>query len=256
MDKIDKVSINELANVLKCSKYVIAFTGAGISTESGIPDFRSVGGLYTSGPYKGHSPEQILSQKFFRQPENKPLFFSYYKERILRICEKEPNRSHFALKKLEDIDKLKWVVTQNIDNLHQKAGCQRVLDLHGNSTKFRCNSACGFTCGYKEFLTMLDASDIPKCECGGIVRPCTVLFDEYLDDETFDKAYYEIKKADLLIVVGSSLVVRPACTLVGEISDTCMLAILNESDTPYDKRADFIIRGNCGEALEYIVKDL
>lgn len=246
--------IETLVNITRSSKYIVAFTGAGISTESGIPDFRSSGGLYTSGPYAGHSPEEILSRKFFYV--NRPVFFSFYKERILMLCEKKPNRAHFALQKMEEMEKLKWVITQNIDNLHQKAGSKNVLDLHGNATQYRCNSACGFTCGYPEFLKLLEKSDIPKCECGGVVRPNTVLFDEWLMDATFDKAYEEIKKADLLIVVGSSLVVAPACTLVKEISDTCLLAILNKDKTSYDNQADVVIHENCGEVLENLVKTL
>jgi NAD-dependent deacetylase len=253
----ETTDIEEMVNVVRLSNNIVAFTGAGISTESGIPDFRSVGGLYKSGPYEGRSPEQILSQRFFREPKNRPLFFQYYAERIMRICDKEPNRAHRALKKLEDMGKLKVVITQNIDNLHRKAGNQNVFELHGNCTKFRCNSVCGYPCDYERFVYLIEKDEIPRCSnCGGIIRPCTVLFDESLDDDTFDAAYNAVKKADLMLVIGSSLVVAPACTLVGEIGDTCMLIILNNSETPYDKRADIIIRDNCGEVLEGVVNAL
>jgi NAD-dependent deacetylase len=241
-----------LQELLDNSKHVVAFTGAGISTESGIPDFRSVGGVYTSGKYAGHSPEEILSQQFFRK--NKPVFFSYYKERIMSLHDKQPNRSHYALTRLESSGKLKRVVTQNIDNLHQKSETLNVSDLHGNISMYRCNSACGFTSGIPEFLKLLDENEIPTCpDCGGVVRPCTVLFDESLDDNTYLKAYYEIKAADLLIVIGSSLLVLPASGLINEREENCKLAILNNSSTPYDKYADYISNESCGDVLESIV---
>ena len=241
----------ELLELIKEAKYVVAFTGAGLSTESGIPDFRSKSGLYLSGKYEGYTPEQILSNSFFRK--NKEIFFSFYKERIMSMRDKQPNRAHYALKKMQSIGKLKEVINQNIDNLLQKAGVTNVFDLHGNISQFRCVNACGKTYSSDEFMAM---GDIPKCECGGIVRPNTVLFDEWLDDNTYDAAYWTAKDCDLMIAIGSSLVVRPACTLLSEINDACKLVIINKDKTPYDHRACLVIHEPCGEVLEKVANSL
>ena len=175
----------------------------------------------------------------------------------MRICEKEPNRAHLALKKLEDMGKLKAIVTQNIDNLHNKTGSQNVIELHGNCTKFKCLSACGVFCDYDRFVYLVDKDGIPFCSnCGGVIRPMTVLFDEALPDDAYDNAYYKIRAADLLIVIGTSLQVRPACDLVREVRGTGMLVIINGSDTPFDKYADIIIRDPCGEVMESAVNVL
>lgn len=247
----------QLLNYIQNADNVVAFTGAGISTESGIPDFRSVGGLYTSGPYSGHSPEEILSNKFFREKKNRPLFFQFYNERITHICDKNPNRAHHALKKLEDVGKLKAIVTQNIDNLHKKAGSQVVFEIHGNCTIFRCASACGYLCNHRAFSHLVEQNAVPICpNCGGIIRPCTVLFDEPLPDEEFNKSYHAIQSANLLIVIGSSLSVYPACDLVKDKKSSCSLVILNATKTSFDKHANLIIREPCGEVLENVMRSL
>jgi NAD-dependent deacetylase len=246
----------ELLELIKEAKYVVGFTGAGLSTESGIPDFRSKSGLYLSGKYEGYTPEQILSNHFARNPKNQPIFFSFYKERIMSMSDKQPNRAHYALKKLQDIGKLKEVINQNIDNLLQKAEVKDVFDLHGNITSFRCTSACGKTHTADDFMKLLETAEIPRCECGGIVRPNTVLFDEWLDDNTFDAAYWTAKECDLMIAIGSSLIVRPACTLISEINDACKLVIINKDKTPYDHRACLVIHEPCGEVLERVANQL
>lgn len=244
----------ELIDLIKNSNYLVVFTGAGISTESGIPDFRSNSGLYLSGEYGGYTPEQILSRRFFVQ--NKKIFFSFYKNRILSIIDKLPNRSHYALQKLELLGKLKCIITQNIDNLHQKSGSKKVLDIHGNIFQYKCTSACGKHYEYGDFDQLLKSNDIPKCDCGGIVRPNTVLFDEWLNDDIFDSAYKEIKSADLVISIGSSLVVQPAASLLSEVEENCKLVIINNTETPYDRKADLIINENCGIVLENIINKL
>jgi NAD-dependent deacetylase len=242
----------DLIKLLAESKNIIAFTGAGISTESGIPDFRSSSGLYSSGPFSGFKPEDILTRKMMRT--NPSLVLSFYKERLMRMVDKEPNRAHYALKKLEDMGKLNWIITQNIDNLHRKAGSQNVLELHGNGTRFLCSINCGERYTYEEFIDRIVKDEKPMCNCGmAPIRPDVVLFDEWLDDSIFDKAYWETKKCDLMIVVGSSLVVRPACSLVEEINKDCKLVIINKDETPYDKRANLIIRELCGEVLEDLI---
>ncbi len=244
----------ELLQLIKDAKHVVAFTGAGLSTESGIPDFRSSSGLYLNGKYEGYTPEIILSQEFFRK--NKPIFFSFYKERIMSMRDKQPNIAHHSLKKLQDVGKLNSVINQNIDNLLQKAGVTNVFDLHGNISTFRCLSACGKDYDDVGFMALMENSEIPKCECGGIVRPNTVLFDEWLNDDTYDASYWEAKKCDLMIAIGSSLVVRPACSLLDEIQDTAKLVIINTKETPYDKKATLIINKPCGEVLKKVINQL
>jgi len=246
--------IMELLQLIKDAKHIVVFTGAGLSTESGIPDFRSSSGLYLSGKYEGYTPEHILSQRFFRQ--NKPIFFSFYTERIMSMRDKEPNRAHYSIAKLQSKGKINSVINQNIDNLLQKAGVLNVFDLHGNITTFRCTSACGKNYDGTDYMKLMENSEIPKCDCGGIVRPNTVLFDECLNDEVYDAAYREAKRCDLMISIGSSLVVRPACELINEIEDNAKLVIINKASTPYDKKADLIINRPCGEVLEEVANQL
>ena len=242
-----------LTDLVKTSNYVVAFAGAGISTESGIPDFRSTSGLYLSGKFEGHSPEEILSKRFFLK--DKPTFFAFYKERLHNLLNKKPNRSHHALVKLEQVGKLKCIVTQNIDNLHETAGSSKVLDLHGNGARSRCISCCE-KYNYEQFSKMLEEKEVPRCFCGGVVRPDTVLFDEWLNDDIFDAAYHEIKSADLVISIGSSLVVQPAASLLSEKTPECKLVIINNTETPYDKKAALVIHENCGDVLETLTKDI
>lgn len=246
----------ELLELIKNANHVVAFTGAGLSTESGIPDFRSSSGLYLKGQYEGYTPERILSSRFFREKINQPTFFSFYKERIMAMRDKQPNRAHFAMKKMQSVGKLNSVINQNIDNLLQKAGVTNVFDLHGNISTFRCLSACGKKHDDVSFMALMENSSVPRCECGGIVRPNTVLFDEWLDDDIYDASYYEAKKCDLMISIGSSLVVRPACGLLSEIDKEAKLVIINNTETPYDKKATLIVRRPCGEVLEEIANQL
>lgn len=247
--------MNKLVQWINDSTHILAFTGAGISTDSGIPDFRSSSGLYTSGLWKGMSPEQILTGKMMKTRPS--MVLAFYKERLMRMVEKEPNMAHFALKKLEDMGKLDYIITQNIDNLHNKAGSKKVLELHGNGTRFICSIRCGEHYTYDEFMKMLEQDEKPMCRCQmAPIRPDTVLFDECLDDDTFDAAYYACRKCDLMIVVGSSLIVQPACRLVDEIPVMAKLVIINKDETPYDSKADLIIRESCGKVLEDAVNEL
>ena len=247
--------MSTLQEYIKNAKRIVAFTGAGISTESGIPDFRSTSGLYTTGQYEGMSPETILTRKMMRTKPS--LVLSFYRDRMMRIVEKEPNRAHLALKKLEDLGKLDYLVTQNIDNLHRKAGSQKVLELHGNGTHWVCSIRCGQTYTYEEACKMMDEQEKPMCRCTmAPIRPDVVMFDEWLDDKIYDAAYFACKNCDLLLAIGSSLVVQPACRLVDEIPIESKLVIINKDKTPYDSKADLVIHESCGQVLEEAVASL
>ena len=247
--------MNNLNELIQNAKRVVALTGAGISTESGIPDFRSTSGLYLTGEFEGYNPETILTRKMMRT--NPGLVLKFYKERLLRMVDKEPNRSHFALKKLEEMGNLRGIITQNIDNLHTKAGSQGILELHGNGTRFKCSMSCGATYTYEQFVERIEKDKTPMCDClFSPIRPDVVLFDECLDDDVFDRAYWESKTCDLMIAIGSSLLVQPAAGLVNEIPQNAKLVIINNDPTPYDSKADLIIRENCGEVLERVINEL
>lgn len=241
--------IDILQDYIDNAKYIVGFSGAGISVSSGIPDFRSSSGLYMQ-EFGNKNPEEILSKKCFR--EDPKLFFRFLKTRMNMFDGKLPNRSHLFLSQLEKVGKLKSVITQNIDGLHRDAGNKNVLEIHGTHRTYRCNSACGAKYTTEQFRDKLINSEIPMCECGGIIRTNTVLFDEPLDDTTFEQSIDECKKADLLIVIGSSLIVQPAASLISEINKDCKLVIINNDWTPYDKKADLVIRENCGEVFDKI----
>jgi len=247
--KYSSYNIDKLQEYIDNAKYIVAFSGAGVSVESKIPDFRSSSGVY-SKDFGDKNPEQILSRKCFR--EDPKLFFRFVRSRLSIFDGKNPNRSHLFLAQLEKSGKLKTVITQNIDGLHKDAGNVNVLEIHGTHRTYRCNSACGADYTTEQFLDKLTNSDIPICECGGIIRTNTVLFDEPLDDDTFEKAIDECKKADLLISIGSSLIVQPAASLLSEINKNCKLVIINNDWTPYDRKAHLVIRENCGDVFDKI----
>lgn len=244
---------DKLVEFFRNSQSIVVFTGAGISTESGIPDFRSSGGMYASGKFKDWTPEQILSRKFFRT--NPEVFYEFYKERLLSMSDKKPNRSHHILSEWESDGKVKCIITQNIDNLHQTAGSKLVLDLHGNGSIVRC-CVCLKQYPVSYMSEQLETTPLPRCECGCKVRPMTVLFDEWLDDDIFNAATHVIKMADLVISIGSSLSVQPAAGLLMEKSKDCKLVIINNTDTPYDNKADLVIHESCGDVLEYVKQRL
>jgi len=244
-----------LSSLIKDSNRIVAFTGAGISTESGIPDFRSDHGMYMTGEFEGLNPQDILSRRMLNK--NPLQVLRFYKQRLSGIADKSPNRSHKSLKTLEDMGKLKSVVTQNIDNLHRKTGNTNIFELHGNITRYRCNSSCQRVYTHIEFLKRMESGKLPDCDCGfSFLRPDVVLFDEWLNDEIFDAAFFDIKDCDLLIVIGSSLSVQPASGLVTEISKNAKLVIINRDETIYDKIATMVIRENCGEVLEKTIEEL
>ncbi len=228
-----------LKNMIKSSEYIVFMTGAGISVPSGIPDFRSASGLYSETIYNV-SPETILSHTYFmRYPEK---FYDYYRNKMLYL-DAEPNIAHQTIAKMKNV---KAVITQNIDGLHQKAGSPVVIELHGSVHRNYC-----MKCGkFYPVETIAYNEGVPKCECGGIIKPGVVLYEELLDEKAISDAIYHIRNADLLIVVGTSLLVNPAASLIYYFKGE-NLVIINKSPTPYDDYAKLIIRDN----LETVLTD-
>ena len=221
------------------SNRIVFFGGAGVSTESGIPDFRSVDGLYSQK--FDYPPETIISHTFYeRKPE---YFFRFYREKMLPLGF-EPNITHKVLAKWEEEGKLSAVVTQNIDGLHQKAGSKKVYELHGSVLRNYCTRCGKFHSA--EFVK--ESEGIPRCACGGIVKPDVVLYEEGLDQDTIEKSVRAIYSADLLIVAGTSLTVYPAAGLINYYRGK-KLVLINRDETPYDSRADLVIHDSLGNVF-------
>lgn len=235
-----------LEEILKNSKNVVFFGGAGVSTESGIPDFRSESGLYQAVTEYGLSPESIISHSFF---EARPgIFFDFYKKHMV-FRDARPNPAHIALARLEQAGLVAGVITQNIDGLHQMAGSRRVMELHGSVHRNYCMD-CGRTYGLDYILDEAhNREGIPRCSaCGGIVRPDVVLYEESLSGEVLEAARQALETADTLIVGGTSLAVYPAAGLLQWFRGRT-LVLINRSETPMDRRADLVLREPIGEVL-------
>ena len=230
----------ELKKILDGGKLMVFFGGAGVSTESGIPDFRSVDGLYNQK--YDYPPETILSHSFYRsKPEE---FYKFYRDKMLCTTAK-PNKAHLKLAEWEKEGKLKAVVTQNIDGLHQAAGSKEVLELHGSVLRNYCEKCHKFF----DVDYIIHSEGVPKCDqCGGSIKPDVVLYEEGLDMNTMSKAVDYISKADILIIGGTSLAVYPAAGLIDYYRGN-KLGLINKSSTPMDKRADLLIQGSIGEIL-------
>lgn len=225
------------------SESIVFFGGAGTSTESGIPDFRSAAGLFRTKQGGAFPPETMLSHTFFVQRTQ--LFYEFYKEHMI-YKDAEPNAAHIALAELEREGKLRAVVTQNIDGLHQAAGSRTVYELHGSVHRNHCMD-CGTFYTLEQMLEL--EGIVPRCTaCGGVVKPDVVLYEEPLDPRTWEKAYDAVRGADLLIVGGTSLTVYPAAGLVAEFGGD-RLVLINRDETPYDARASAVLRGSIGETL-------
>lgn len=237
MKMIDKKL--ELKNMIKNSHYIVFLTGAGISVPSGIPDFRSSSGIY-SDKNSELSPERILSHSFFMK--NPKTFYDFYKNKMIYLDAK-PNIAHEMISKIPNV---KAVITQNIDGLHQKAKSKNVIELHGSIYQNHCMK-CGkaYSIDY-----VMNSKDIPKCSCGGIIKPNVILYEEPLNEKTLEDSIYHIEHADLLIVVGTSLLVNPAAGLVTYFKGS-NLVIINKSKTPYDLYAKLIIRDNLENILNH-----
>lgn len=231
--------MQQLKQWIAQSKKIVFFGGAGVSTESGIPDFRSVDGLYNQK--FEYPPETIISHSFYlRDPA---YFFRFYKEKMLPLGF-EPNITHKVLARWEAEGKLSAVITQNIDGLHQKAGSKNVLELHGSVLRNYCVRCGKFHSG--EFIR--DSEGIPTCACGGIVKPDVVLYEESLDGDTLKKSVAAIADADLLIVAGTSLTVYPAAGLIRYYKGN-RLVLINRDETPYDNHADIVIHDSLGNVF-------
>ena len=224
------------------SNNIVFFGGAGVSTESKIPDFRSTDGLYNQ--QYAYPPETILSHTFYMKRTDE--FYRFYRNKML-FPDAEPNRAHKALAKLEAEGRLKAVVTQNIDGLHQKAGSKEVLELHGSVLRNYCQR-CGKFHGIE---AILHSSGVPKCECGGTIKPDVVLYEEGLDDQVMSESIYHISNADLLIIGGTSLVVYPAAGMIRYFRGN-RLVLLNKSTTSADEHATLCIRESIGQVLGQI----
>ena len=237
---MDKIEV--LQQMIDESEKIVFFGGAGVSTESGIPDFRSVDGLYHQK--YDYPPETILSHTFFmRKPEE---FYKFYRDKMLCLSAK-PNAAHKKLAELEKAGKLTAVITQNIDGLHQAAGSQKVYELHGSVLRNYCQKCRKFyTAEY-----ILNSTGVPKCECGGVIKPDVVLYEEGLDQETIEKSVQAIREADMLIIGGTSLVVYPAAGLIDYYNGN-KLVLINKTETTRDSMADLIITDSIGAVLSGI----
>lgn len=241
LEKMEKVE--EFLELVKESDNIVFFGGAGVSTESGIPDFRSVDGLYNQK--YDYPPEAILSHTFYKRDTEE--FYRFYKDKMLCLNAK-PNQAHLKLAELEQAGKLKAVVTQNIDGLHQAAGSKKVFELHGSIHRNYCTKcAKGFDARYIQ-----KADKIPLCdECGGVIKPDVVLYEEGLDNKTMEDAIFYISHADMLIIGGTSLAVYPAAGLIDYYRGN-KLVVINKTTTPMDSRADLVIQGSIGEVFSKI----
>ena len=235
--------VKALEDIIAKSSSIVFFGGAGVSTESGIPDFRSQDGLYHQ--QFAYPPEEILSHTFFaRHPEE---FYRFYRDKLI-VRGAKPNAAHLRLAKLEREGKLKAVITQNIDGLHQKAGSKNVMELHGSVLRNYCERCLQFVSAEE----ILNSTDVPKCpKCGGPVKPDVVLYEEGLNQKTLEDAIYYISHADVLIVGGTSLAVYPAAGLIDYYNGN-KLVLINKSTTPMDARADLLIQQGLGSVFEQI----
>lgn len=236
--------INDLQKIIESSNSIVFFGGAGVSTESGIPDFRSKSGIFKSLEKYGDTPERLVSHSYYL--EHTDEFFSYYKDCLI-FPDAKPNPAHYTLARLEKEGKVKAIITQNIDGLHQKAGSKNVLELHGSIYRNYCE-----ICKKSYDLDfILESKGIPHCSCGGIIKPDVVLYEEALDTNILNKSIEYIRQADTLIVGGTSLVVYPVAGLINYFNGK-NLVLINKSKTDYDSLASLVINEAIGKTLAKI----
>ena len=241
--------VEQLTQILKESNNIVFFGGAGVSTESGIPDFRSSTGLFNEKLNMTFTPEQLVSHSFYmRYPEQ---FFNFYKEKLI-YENARPNAGHLALAKLEEMGKLKAIVTQNIDGLHQAAGSKNVFELHGSVHRNYCTKCHSFY----DLDFIIKSNGVPTCnKCGGTVKPDVVLYEEGLDESVIKGAVNAISKADTLIIGGTSLVVYPAAGLIDYFKGN-NLVLINKSSTSADKKANLVINDSIHKVLSEVIFSL
>ena len=244
MDAESRALTDKLRDIINGAERIVFFGGAGVSTESGIPDFRSSSGLYSTESEVGYSPEQMLHERFFRTHTEE--FYSYYRANMI-YRDAEPNGAHKALAYLERQGKLTAVITQNIDGLHQAAGSENVIELHGTVHENYCTE-----CGKSYDLDfIMDTDGVPLCECEGcrgVIKPKVTLYGEALDTASFERASLAVGAADVLIIGGTSLTVFPAAYLAADFGGEHLI-IINKSPTPYDDEAELVIRAPRAEVL-------
>lgn len=236
--------IKLLQEIIDTSNNIVFFGGAGVSTESGIPDFRSENGIFESLRKYGDTPENLVSHSYYL--DHTEEFFNYYKDNLV-FDEAMPNPAHTALAKLEKAGKLRAVITQNIDGLHQKAGSKNVMELHGSIHRNYCQ-ICGKQYGLNHIL---ESDGIPRCECGGVVKPDVVLYEEPLNNTIMNFSIDYISRAETLIIGGTSLVVYPAAGLINYFNGK-NLVLINKSETHYDNLASLVINDAIGEVFSQI----
>ena len=241
--------IKRFAEMINECDNIVFFGGAGVSTESGVKDYRSAEGLYNTVQEYGVSPETILSHTFFF--EHTDVFYDFYRKYF--VSDAQPNNAHKALAKLESTGKVKAVITQNIDELHQSAGSKNVIELHGTAGEFSCWK-CGRTDDNDAVIEEIKSGCVPKCKhCGGVMKPKVVLYEEMLFDGVAENAVSHISKADMLIVGGTSLAVYPAASFV-EYFRGKYIVMINKSETTFDKNADLVINDSIGKVFEEVMK--
>lgn len=240
-------NIKRLKELIDSHNNIVFFGGAGVSTESNIPDFRSASGLFNEKLNRNFTPEQLVSHTFFiRYPED---FFKFYKEKLI-YEDAKPNNAHIALTKLEKMGKLNSIITQNIDGLHQMSGSRNVLELHGSIHRNYCTK-CGKFYNLEEMLNL--GGIIPYCdECGSIVKPDVVLYEEALDNHIINETINSLNEADLLIIGGTSLVVYPAASFIDYFNGDS-IALINKSTTGYDSKASIVINDSIGKVLSQVI---
>ena len=235
-------NIEQLQKIIDNSRKIVFFGGAGVSTESGIPDFRSVDGLYNQK--YDYPPEEILSHTFFERHTDE--FYRFYRDKMLCL-DKKPNKAHYKLAELEKAGKLLAVVTQNIDGLHQAAGSKRVYELHGSVLRNHCRKCRKFFSA--EYIK--NSEGVPECSCGGVIKPDVVLYEEGLDDSVVNGALNAIMQADTLSIAGTSLTVYPAAGFIRYFRGGAVV-LINRDKTPFDSQADLVFHDKVGELLDKI----
>ena len=240
-------NIEKLKELIDSHNNIVFFGGAGVSTESDIPDFRSATGLFSEKLNRNFSPEQLVSHTFFmRYPED---FFKFYKDKLI-YEDAKPNKAHIALSKLEEMGKLNAIITQNIDGLHQMAGSRNVFELHGSIHRNYCTK-CGKFFNLEEMLNL--GGIVPHCDnCGAIVKPDVVLYEEALDNSVVNKTINALSNADLLIIGGTSLVFYPAAGFIDYFNGDSIV-LINKSSTGYDSKASLIINDSIGKVLSQVI---